>query len=410
MKLYVQDSPKSIYYSLLHGIVEDNLQSIQLAIREGADLKKVLIREDFHSDHGAGLTFMMDENQAPVKINTRGKKLISVEKGCFQNCSGDIGRFVFEQLYPNSISIDLLIQNLKDKETYDSKITQQFVKQFGVEHSIVIDCYSNPFRIKNKGFTTFALHLAIYFKNLEAIKQLLKLGANPNKLDSKNNLPINNLTKLKEQSSFNEDVIKECIFYGLNINNSKVWLSFKNNLTLNTLKKIIKAHPTKSLFAEILTSSLSWSVRDTFNKTNPNIIQFYPILRDIEKFENQKIKICLNESDYDHIRSFEQFFKFNSLSDAAFARYKNKSPRLLRFINKTVLYTESNDNNTTRTIFCQRLKLLDMIKFYFDEDNKDSSSFLDFVDFMNNFPDTEKKAYSLDRFYESILTFFQILN
>jgi hypothetical protein len=365
MDFYVADKESSSYYTLFFGIKQDNVSAIKLALADGADLSKVFVGSNWSSTN--------------VFFNDNGKNVeaLNLLDYALKENTAEVCALINQVLDPTNNTKQIFLLSFRDENEFNEKNLVEYLTQNKINDECTINNYNSIFAEHERTITTTLLHVACAKLNVLAVKSLIKNGANPNLRDSEGATVIELLDSLGARKAGKMEIAQFLVLNGLDMTNSKIWQDLTNVLQIPQLKKIIKlSNPAQSLLGPTFIQKKSYPLFCQWSKS-VNSKQNYPLLNDIEVFEGRKTMIHPFLGFYD--RDLNKFFKSKSLGEALVGRYKNKSPRLMKYINKYVFVRSTKqDQSKTCEINIEALYTLDFIGDLFASRNP--SLFLEIVD------------------------------
>lgn len=369
MNFYVADREKPAYHSLFFGIKYDNVGAVKLALAEGADLNKVYIER--WGSSAISFNGPRDEDSIPLLSYV------------LENNTAEICELINQVLDPTNNNKKIFILSFKDPNGFSEEGLNKYLKSHSINEECIIQDYKKIYLGKSSNIKTTLLHISCYKENVATVEALLREGANPNLLDGNGKTVIE---VMRSEGGYKENrllITELLIANGLDMTNSQVWKDLTEKLQIPQIKRIIKfSDPSQALlaptFLRIKSNNLFYQWNAKKIKNNENSYESFPLISDIVNFEKRELNIQTINSFCD--RDLHKFFKSKSLGKALSGRYKNKSPRLMKYINKFVFQRSSNKeiNSHYCELNIEALYALDFIADLFVEHNP--SMFLDVVD------------------------------
>lgn len=370
---------RSAYYTLMYGLIKDDLGAINLALKNKAKITCLMLDE-------SGSNYLAEEEDSVYE-------LVSPLEYALNRCSAKTFETLCLQLkVDDDLRFKMVIRQMRDyvNNSSDNSLKEliSVVKKHFNEKNInkkfkvlsVNDPFSESWRQKPCEATL--LHISCAMGIPEIVDVVLEMGAKPNEIIQHPQKTACNIAIEFCPSRGNQEdhirILLSLIKHGANLdlknsNRQYGWTLAINKFKIPELRRIFANHSPKNLSILEEIKSRSRHLYDYWYKHSAQFDK-YPLLKDIITFEKRKVEVASEGTAY--IEGFEKFFKHKSLKEALTQRYGFSSNRLTKFFNENLL--DRNESKPVVQINGTIMKITDLLVVMF----KDNSS--DLLDVLEN--------------------------
>lgn len=373
---------RSAYYSLMYGLIKDDLSAIEIALKNKAKISCLMLDE-------SGSNYLSEDDDASYE-------LVSVLEYAINRCSIQVFEKLCSQVkMDDELRFKIVVRKMKDyldssSEKSLTELVSLVKKHFNhknINKKFTVLSMNDPFSEswRQKPCEASLLHIACAMGIPEVVDCVLEMGAKANEvIKNPQKTPSNIAIEFCPSRGNQEDYIQillSLIKAGANLdlknsNRQYGWTLAINKFKIPELRRIFANHSPKNLSILEEIKSRSRHLYDYWYKHSAQFDK-YPLLKDIITFEKRKVEISSEGTAY--IEGFEKFFKHKSLKEALSQRYGFSSNRLTKFFNENLL--DRNEVKPVVQINGTVMKVTDLLVAMFKEN---SSDLLDVLENKNN--------------------------